>query len=64
MSTKHLHNEARGYQPERKGVPKQDSGHAQPVAAKDAVEAEQVLMKLQQHGDTPERPLSGKGKSV
>lgn len=34
MSTKHLHNEARGYQPERnKGVPKQQSGHAEAAAA-------------------------------
>ena len=34
MSTKHLHNEARGYQPERKkGVPKQKSGHAEATAA-------------------------------
>src|SRR3954469_12578284 len=29
MTTRHLHNEARGYQPERKkGVPQQQSGHA------------------------------------
>jgi hypothetical protein len=58
MSTKHLHNEARGYQPERKkGVPKQKSGHAEATAAGT------VLMMLE-HGDTPERPRKGKGKSV
>lgn len=36
MTDKHLHNEARGYQPERgKGVPQRQSGHAE--AAADAV---------------------------
>ncbi|OWJ56567.1 hypothetical protein [Paraburkholderia caledonica] len=64
MTDKHLHNEARGYQPERgKGVPQRQSGHAE--AAADAVRP--VLPEQSttlKHGDTPERPLRGKGKSV
>ena len=64
MTTRHLHNEARGYQPERgKGVPQQQSGHADGRARPSKLPKPEQSTALQ-HGDTPERPLRGKGKSV